>query len=202
MDGSVAGDPLFIVPLTLPKTTLEAMGASKVGLCFEVHGIDRGIFNLVSDLCVSVNARFSLASDPQVGNIMSHIGVTAVDDDGYCRKVYSDLYTKEVSVDGRDVEYSHFEGGMSVRRNENDVRVAVPNCNKGTVVFYIVFLEVEGVEMMKFVIAKGEGLSPMSHGLIGETTLCTSAQNAYNTCLLYKQYCTYVSTHEYTHRCM
>ena len=168
MDGSVAGDPLFIVPLTLSRSILEAMGAPKVGLCFEVHGTEHGIFNLVSDLCVSVNARFSLASDPTVGNIMSHIGVTAFDNDGKCRQIYSDLYTKEVAVDGRKVVYSHFEGGISVTRHENVVRVAVPNCKQAAVVFYITFLEVDGVEMMKFVIAKGESLSTTSHGLLGE----------------------------------
>ena len=53
---TVVGDPLFTVPITV-------MGTS---LCFEVQGLANRIFNLVSDVCTTVNAHYTIASKGSV----------------------------------------------------------------------------------------------------------------------------------------
>jgi len=81
---TVVGDPLFTVPI------LAAMSRS---LCFEVHGSADRIFNLVSDVCTTVNAHYTPMDIPENGNIIdiSCIGVRAVPNSGLCKNVRVEL---------------------------------------------------------------------------------------------------------------
>ena len=171
MDGAAVGDPMFTVPLSLPSNTKAHLKAASVGLCYEVHGIEKGIFNLFSDYCVSLNGLFTLATDPSIGNIISKIGIVAVDDDGYCHQISVSLYDRRVMMDGKRIQLHdrHSEAGITIRSVSKDtVRIALPNCKEKKVVFKVQFGQMEGVKMLKLIVGKGQGLSTESHGMMGE----------------------------------
>ena len=79
-DDLIIGDPLFTVPLYDQNGTT----VSPPSLCYEIHGSTGQTFNLVSDRCTSVNALYSAFSIPDNGNIVSAIGVRAVNRLGQC----------------------------------------------------------------------------------------------------------------------
>lgn len=71
-------------------------------------------FNLVSDVCTSVNAHYI---GVEVFNVIDNIGVRAVDEDGECKEVFVSVEDGcSVSVDGMIVESSYSASGVSVRR--------------------------------------------------------------------------------------
>ena len=86
-DDVIIGDPLFTVPLYDQNGTTSRPSS----LCYEIHGSTGRTFNLVSDRCTSVNALYSALSVPENGNIISAIGVRAVNRLGRCIDIRVDL---------------------------------------------------------------------------------------------------------------
>ena len=98
-DDLVVGDPLFTVPLYDQNGTSSGMPS----LCYEIHGSTDRAFSLVSDRCTSVNALYSALSIPDNGNIISAIGVRAVNKLGRCIDIRVDLNNScmPIIVDGK-----------------------------------------------------------------------------------------------------
>lgn len=177
MNDTVIGDPLLTVPILV--TNLEELGLDKnLSLCYEVHGQSDKYFNLVSDICTSVVAHYAGISS---FNVIDEIGVKAVDNLGNCRNIH---VSKEgggtVTVDG-EIVTTFSEGGISVRKYNHHVRIAVPNCAHVDLVMWVVCQNGTLTEyndqdeeislsaaMMRFVIARGFNLQESSHGIIGE----------------------------------
>ena len=159
------GDPMFTVPLSLSEETVEKFG--QMSICYEVHGKPNKTFNLLSDICVSVNAFYSPAKDQKIGNIMSKIGVLTEDSDGMCQRIEVDLEGCASSVNGQKVSEYYQSGVRVIQRRGKRVRIATPNCGNSDVVMWVI-CEVQMKErMIKFVISRGDSLRPASHGLIG-----------------------------------
>ena len=168
---TVDGDPMFIAPVSLPKkvvTTLLGHEQTELAICYEVHGVENKTYNLVSDMCVSVNAHLTLASNPKVGNIMSRIGVMAMDNEGQCHQIEADLYQRSLVHNGQAVEGRKQHKGILMTKMRDRARVSVPNCKGHSVVFWIIFHYYNGADMIKFSITDGHGLRPASHGLMGK----------------------------------
>ena len=180
VNDTVIGDPLLTVPLLV--SNLDNLGLDQnLSLCYEVHGQSDKYFNLVSDICTSVSAHYIGVSS---FNVIDEIGVRAVDNSRNCRDI---LISKEsggtVTVDGEAVT-RFSEGGISVRKYQHHVRIAVPNCAHVDLVMWIICQNRTltdyndqgdkisvGVIMMKFVIARGFNLQQSSHGIIGKTIM-------------------------------
>ena len=78
-----------------------------------MHTLHR-YFNLVSDICTSVNAHYMNVS---VFNVIDRIAIRAVDEGGACREVLLNVEGMcSVSVDGTSVESSYMRDGISIRR--------------------------------------------------------------------------------------
>jgi len=58
VNDTVVGDPLLTVPI--PNMRELGIGIDSALLCFEIHGERDSYFNLVTDKCVSVNARYTV----------------------------------------------------------------------------------------------------------------------------------------------
>ena len=168
---TVDGDPMFIAPVSLPKiAVIELFGQenTELAICYEVHGAENKIYNLVSDMCVSVNAHLTLASNPKVGNIMSCIGVMAMDNEGKCNQIEADLYQRTLVHNGQAVEGRKQHKGILLTKMRDRARISVPNCKGQSVVFWVIYHYHNGADMIKFTIADGHGLRPESHGLMGK----------------------------------
>ena len=176
VNDTVIGDPLLTVPLLI--SNLDDLNVHQnISLCYEVHGQSDKYFNFVSDICTSVSAHYlGVASF----NIIDEIGVRAIDNSRNCRNI---LVSKEgggtVTVDG-EVVTRFSEGGISVRKYQHHVRIAVPNCAHADLVMWVICQNRTltdyndqgdairvSVTMMKFVIARGFNLQQSSHGILG-----------------------------------
>ena len=157
---------MFTVPLSLSEESVKEFG--ELSLCYEVHGKANVNFNLVSDICVSVNALYYPAKYKKIGNIMSKIGVLAEDNKGTCQQIEVDLEGCTAKVNGQVVSEYYQNGVRVVQRRGKRVRIAAPNCADTDVVMWVI-CEVQMKEpMIKFVISRGDSLRPSSHGLIGK----------------------------------
>ena len=175
------------VPIYQANVSIQdQLGENKLSLCYEIHGEAGSYFNLVSDGCTSVNARYAQARPGIDLNIIDRIAVRAVPDgggdcpniavtlsDGMCAAtvLVSDFGIILRPGDTYDV------GGINVRAYPNRVRISVPNCADRRLVMWIFCLngtledpvtwEMFDVSMIRFVIARGFNLAESSHGLIG-----------------------------------
>ena len=160
-------DPLFTAPV---------QGGAQI--CYEVHGKPDIILNLVSDSCTLVNAVYEPMNVAEDGNIIGNIGIRAADSVGNCHNIEVGLAQSgasspiEAFIDGVEVSGVVQEDAVRVRRYSNRVRISVPNCELIDLVMWVMYMEMGGQNMLKFVITRGTNLAPTSHGLIGKT--CTT----------------------------
>lgn len=180
MNDTVVGDPLLSVPLSITSMgglNLKLNGKTPA-LCFEVHGEQNQYFNLVSDDCVSVNARYVRLD--QYFNIIDQVAVRAVDSAERCRNIAVDLVTCLPTVDGVQLTSNFRENKVYVRIYRAHVRISVPNCNGTSHLVMNVICQrnltlldpftgaKSRVDMIKFVISRGINLNDNSHGLLGK----------------------------------
>ena len=146
-----------------------------VSLCYELHGEADENFNLVSDVCVSVNAHYArVRSDVDI-NLINRIGIRAVDSTNQCQNIRVDVNGCRAFVDGVEIAMSYRMGGIFVRKHSTRVHIAVPNCEDNHLVMWV-FCQTGAFEngnmtfdapMIRFVIARGFNLAETSHGILG-----------------------------------
>jgi hypothetical protein len=174
VDDTVTGDPFFIVPLSLTSNSQsDSFQENRVALCYEIHGMPGADFNLVSDICTSVNALYSISSVNQQLNFISDIGVRAVDVSGNCVNIRVNVAqncTPDIRRGNNDITVlPRFEsGGISVRKTGASVRISVPNCANTQLVMWVKCREVDNQPQLRFDITRGFNLNPTSHGLLGQ----------------------------------
>ncbi len=184
VNDTATGDPVMTVPLYVRNTTLFPLlqDNQQLNLCFEVHGQNDTFFNLLSDVCVCVNAHY-LQPDPRLGyNIINGISVRAVDSVGSCHNISVSGQDCTASVDGRVLDSMYSSNGVSVRLYRNRIRIGVPNgqnmdlimwvfCDEGLFTGDPEFGEPDitiAVPMIRFVIARGLNIGELAHGILGE----------------------------------
>lgn len=163
---TVIGDPLYTVPLLIND--------EEERLCYEIHGEAGLSFNLISDNCISAAAAYNSArlnSTGEVLNIISQVGVRAVDTSDACVDITVDYGTCQVRV-GDVMMERYDQSGVSVRTMQGNraVRISVPNCAEKRLVMRVICETIEGIEMLKFVVTRGINLRESSHGLVGKYT--------------------------------
>lgn len=164
MNDTVIADPLFTAPV---------MGGAQ--FCYEIHGKPDKIFNLVSDTCTTVNAEYVAMNIPDNGNIIGAIGVKAADSAGNCHNIEVRLTQPGASspiavfVDNIEVSGVRVVDSVRVRTYSDRVRISVPNCELIDLVMWVIHMNNDGQDMLKFVIMRGCNLAPTSHGLIGKS---------------------------------
>ena len=155
------------------------LNGRRPSLCFEIHGEVDQYFNLVSDDCVSVNARYVQLN--QYLNIIDRVAVRAVDDAQQCRNIAVDLDSCLPTVNGVLLTSNFRENGIFVRIYRSHVRISVPNCNGTSHLVMNVICQRNltlldpftgdrsRADMIKFVITRGINLNENSHGLLGRS---------------------------------
>ena len=160
VNDTIIGDPLFTV--TLPE--------ADAFMCYEVHGEAGKYFNLISDTCISVNALYSALVDQPRINMMGEIGIYAKGrgSNASCVEFRIRHSGCSGSVNGETITSLYQQDSISIRAYPKRWRVSLPNCGSSQVVIWI-FCE-DPPEMLRLHIARGNNLSPTSHGLLGGYT--------------------------------
>lgn len=176
---TVIGDPLMTVPILVQDSVLQMLNATRLSLCYEIHGQADAFFNLVTDECATVNAHYHDLTSYL--NVIDQIGVRAVDNNGMCRNIQVDVNGCAASIDGSPLAAGNrfSSGGISVRSYSNRVRISVPNCAELTLVMWVI-CETRTLEdpfgngvvtgdMIKFVVMRGLNFGHRkAHGLLGK----------------------------------
>lgn len=179
------------VPILVRDEVLQMLNATRLSLCYEIHGEPDAFFNLVTDECATVNAHYHDLTNYL--NVIDQIGVRAVDNNGMCRNIQVDVNGCAASIDGqplasvarspRFASARYDSGGISVRSYPNRVRISVPNCAELTLVMWVI-CETRTLEdpfgngvvtgdMIKFVVMRGLNFGHrMAHGLLGKLVHC------------------------------
>ena len=169
------------VPILVSDSVLQKLNATRLSLCYEIHGRRDAFFNLVTDECATVNAHYHDLTNYL--NVIDQVGVRAVDNNGLCRNIQVDVDSCSASIDGTQLLAGsrYNQGGISVRRYSNRVRISVPNCNELSLVMWVI-CETRTLEdpfgdgqvtgdMIKFVVMRGLNFGHrMAHGLLGKYT--------------------------------
>ena len=176
VNDTVTGDPLMTVPVFDAPDILN--------LCYEVHGEADRFFNLISDNCVAVNAHYARAgtNNPNIRlNVIDSVGVRAVSSDESCVNIQVDLEGCSATVDDVSVNMPYRANSISVRRYNNRVRIAVPNCRETDLVMWVFCTSGStedpftwvyyNFDFLRFVVMRGINLDESSHGLIGNSNL-------------------------------
>jgi len=142
-------------------------------LCYSIDGSPNRYFNLVSDKCVSVNAYIIPAQRANYFNVISRVGITAVDRDGNCQNIEIDQEDCSATVGAMPITNGvmYNLAGISVKQRRNGYRISVPNCEQGSVVMWVFCKTIREADMLRFVVARGNNLMPTSHGLVGKVSL-------------------------------
>lgn len=165
---TVIGDPLYEAALWFADESREF----NYSLCYEIHGDQNSHFNLISDECVSVSGYYTPMTNPSTGNIISSMGIRAVDNVGSCQNiavVQNQTTGKcELSVNSNQMsEYDQNGVSARLRHNNEKVRISVPNCDQLNLVLVVKCQTVAGQHMIRFDVVRGVNLRPTSHGLLG-----------------------------------
>ena len=166
------------VPILVTDEQLASIGQGtdkSLSFCYEVHGINGTWFNMITDKCASINARYSSAS--QYLNIIDRIAVRAMDNSSTCVNIEVKVQNCSAAVDGvaLPVMGRYYQGGVSVRRYSNRVRVSVPNCADTTLVMWMVCQEAhfphDGVtaNLVNLVVMRGLNYGRVAHGILGNS---------------------------------
>ena len=171
----VVGDPVFYVPLLLSESSdLEG----PLGLCFQIHGEDNDIYNLLTTPCTSVNGLWTAVTNKL--NVITEISVNTVSDDE-CHTVKVQLESCTVVIDGdtilnQDGNYTVLGGMIVSRIDDSLVEITVDNCKEPIVL--AVECETRLVhdretknhvetDMLKFSIRRPLAGRVQAHGLFG-----------------------------------
>ena len=143
---------------------------SRATLCYSIDGRANRYFNMVSDKCVSVNAYYVSAQRANFFNVISKMGITAVDSDDNIQTIEIDRENCSATVGTTPVtsDAIYHSANITVRRRRNGYRIAVPNCKPRHLVLWVTCRSTQDADLLKFVIARGRNLMPTSHGLVGK----------------------------------
>ena len=169
---TVRGDPVYTVPILTPSTTREHT------LCYEIYGHPNQFFNLVSDVCVNVNAHYAMKPRQSRDlHIIDEVTVRATDTSSRCRNIAAELVGNEcrVSVDGQMLNNTgtrYTQNGITIRSYPHRARITVPNCDNIRLVMWVICETRFGFNMIQYRITRGFNLRPTSHGLLGKLLCC------------------------------
>ena len=162
-DDSIVRDPLFPTPLYLFNTSLN-----DVSLHFKIHGAIGKIFNLISDGCAAVSALYDAMNNSLDANIITSIGVKAVDNQGqYINIIVSEKDQCNPQINGVQALH-YYQSEINVAKHMSWVRLSVPNFDSEQLVMWILCEDINGQKMTDFVVSRGINFSPSSHDLVGK----------------------------------
>ena len=166
---TVADTPLMSAPLDIDPIELGFTDyRDLVSLCYEVRGVPRQNFNLVSIRCTSITAHYSSLVGNSPTTTFGAVGIRTRGSDRGCHNIQvnrdcSVLYDKEAISSNLTVN------NISIQfLSPDSVRVTVPNCGKEIVVHILCQQRpLDSVPVMNMTIVRSYTEPEIAHGLIG-----------------------------------
>ena len=175
------------VPLDINPLQIGA-SANVLSLCYQVHGEEDKLYNLLSDDCVSVNAHVSQPYTDR--HIIDKIGIRAVGNNGTCYDISIERENCAVSINNQSLPTNnHFqEEGIEVLSESlaeiPTIRISVPNCGKPTIDHMFISctqytIHDTPTDILQFGSTRGKSQVQPPHGLIGTSIRSTNVLPIY-----------------------
>ena len=107
VNDTVTGEPFFTAPLWL-NVSNPLNGSAP---CYKVEVIANKTFNLLSDVCTSVNAYYSPGKNVGGSNVITQIGILAKGISNQCRRILLNANGCTVAVNGTCSSGFHISTG-------------------------------------------------------------------------------------------
>eukprot|EP00731_Ephydatia_muelleri_P017154 Em0010g252a len=175
----VSDDPLFIVhpAPTSTSTSTNAPQPPPPALCYEILGKPNFIFNMVSTHCTSVNALYSSLDGQR--NVISTLGLLAVDNSGVCVRVEVGAGDCVPTVGRARLSSQYNQNGVSVTWSKGLVNIGVPDCSHGNMVVSVSCNVIGSRAILGINVMRQLDHHPGSHGLLGQFWDATVAIRPY-----------------------
>lgn len=162
--------------MTVPINVISDIpNLPSLSLCYELHGRKDTYFNLISDMCLSVNAHYTNPiPDPPI-NVIDQIAVVATDQGNNNVRISVDLAGCTARVDGSVIDTVYYSQGILVRSiSSQEVAISTSNCQDQAVVMRVfchrgmLYGDVDNsTDMIRLVVGRNVSLTDRSHGIVG-----------------------------------
>ena len=165
INDTVTSGPRYSVSLWTDVPNLSEVPS----LCYQVIGTPNKTFNLLSDVCTSINAYYSAPQQDSFDKIITKIGIIAKDRNGQCKQIQVNADGCKAFIDNVNT-VSYQLNDIAIQTIRNGFKVSVPNCGNTSIVSWITCstFRIKGVMMLSVSITRGLNLRSTSHGIIGE----------------------------------
>ena len=100
------------------------------------------------------------------------MGIKSQGGNGTCHTIEVDLTQCRAYLDGvfRNITSTISVNGIAMTIRRKHVRVSLPNCHSSRkLILWMMCMMRNSEDMMELVVARGDGLEPTAHGLIGKS---------------------------------
>lgn len=126
---------------------------------------------MVSTHCTSVNALYSSLDGQR--NVISTLGLLAVDNSGVCVRVEVGAGDCVPTVGGARLSSQYNQNGVSVTWSKGLVNIGVPDCSHGNMVVSVSCNVIGSRAILGINVMRQLDHHPGSHGLLGKALLCS-----------------------------
>ena len=161
---------MLTVPLLLDEEVQREFGRNNISLCYQVHGRPGKYFSLISDACVSVNARYQRQTNSPSAMYISDVGIIGIDDNDTCVNVELNANGCAVKVNNESIENIYELNGLTVTKLTDGVRLSLPNCEFRDIVITVMCspLPTTGQPRLELFLSRMLNFRATSHGLLGK----------------------------------
>ena len=163
------------VSLLLQDNSTQQSGPSSISLCYEFYGRPGEVFALLSDACISVNAKYDDQNGPATDRTISSIGIIGIDTNSDCVHIEVNAVGCQVKVNNVSLYSSIQSNGISVMPTVDGLMVALPNCEFRDIEIAVKCGQspVTGKERLQLTFTRMLNFQATSHGLIGMCSIAS-----------------------------
>ena len=158
------------------NSSTQQSGPSSISLCYEFYGRPGEVFALLSDACISVNAKYDDQNGPAADRTISSIGIIGIDTNSDCVHIEVNTVGCRVKINNVSLYSSIQRNGISVMPTVDGLKVALPNCEFKDIEIAVKCGQspVTGKERLQLTFTRMLNFQATSHGLIGMCSIIAS----------------------------
>jgi hypothetical protein len=170
-DDKLSQSTVLTAPLLITEESRELFdGADSIPLCYQVHGRPTRYFSLLSDACVSLNAKYDRQRGHISETVITQVGILGIDENQTCIHIEVNAVGCQVKVDNESLNGNYRQNGVIVSKVSYGVRIILPNCEFRDVGITVRCsrLPSNGQERLELSLSRMLNFRSTSHGLIGQ----------------------------------
>ena len=173
-DDVLSQSTVLTAPLLITEESRELFGGvDSIPLCYQVHGRPRRFFSLISDACVSLNAKYDRQRNQISETVITQVGILGIDENQTCIHIEVNAVGCQVKVGNMTLDGNYWQSGISVSRASYGARIILPNCEFRDVGITVRCSRIPSNEQehLELSLSRTLNFRSTSHGLIGKNNI-------------------------------